>query len=195
MTCWVKPLALAAALCAVAVAPARADRNAPELLVTAQEVAELDELAMKWLRAVQQRSIRQNLEYCAFIYRDSAGNFTADKPRPGHEDGCSLIIRNQNAEAVASFHTHSSYSPLADSEVPSVLDLQSDIDEGMVGYIATPAGRFWRTNFPAGSAVQLCGPGCLPTDPDHVYGDYGKVLNRYTIGQLRRRQGEAPRLR
>lgn len=198
--CWVKT-ALVLGLAFASAAPVAAQRMNrqpggqsapyPPLVIPVEEIPALDDLARRYLRLIQQKSIKQRVEYCAYIYRLGPGRFMADKPVSGEWDACTLYENDSDNEIVASFHTHAAYDRIADSEVPSVLDLEGDMEDGLVGYVSTPAGRFWRTNYPMGKAVQICGTGCLPVDPD--LGDeseFGKVPQSITIDQLRRRQGQ-----
>lgn len=163
--------------------------DAPDLVIPVAEIPQLDQVARRYLRLIQQKSIAQRVEYCAYIYRTGPGRFVADKPVRGEWDGCTLNDTNTTGEIVASFHTHAAYDRLADSEVPSVLDLETDMTDGLVGYIATPAGRFWRSNYPKAQAVQICGTGCMPVDANREGdGEFGKVPKSITLDQLRRRQ-------
>lgn len=180
-----RPHALFGLLAALA-APALA---APPLSPRAQ--AALDQTAKRALTLIQQRSIREGREYCGYIFRLSETEFRADKPRHGQWAGCTLRGLADEESAIASYHTHGNFSLDADSEVPSVLDLTSDMADDMIGYVATPGGRFWRTNMPTAKAVQLCGRGCLFSDP--AYEDdpsWGAMQKIFTLPQLEARQSD-----
>lgn len=49
----------------------------------------------------------------------------------------------------------------ADTEVPSVNDLQADLQEEIYGYIATPSGRIWLNDSERNGSVMLFGPGSV----------------------------------
>ena len=60
------------------------------------------------------------------------------------------------------------------------------LDYGItIGIERTPGGRLWYIDSRAMIAVQLCGRGCLPQDPNFHAGDDGEIAKRYTIGALR----------
>ena len=88
---------------------------------------------------------------------------------------------------VASFHTHGRHSDQYDGEVPSTIDIQSDIASGLDGYIATPGGRLWFIDHEQGVARLACGPGCLTQDPSYVPCPGDTIASSYTIEELTRR--------
>lgn len=171
--------------------PALAQNSYPRL--SAAELEALDATAKQALQRIQMRSVGENLEYCGYIARTGPGTFRAEKPTQGDWAGCSLLIPHaERAQIVASYHTHSAYTTRADSEVPSVLDLTSDMEEEMIGYVATPGGRFWRSNAPKGTVQLLCGSGCLLMDPAFQEDfSWGKIYRSYTLEGLQQRQGDA----
>ena len=58
-------------------------------------------------------------------------------------------------EVVATFHTHGSYSPEFENELPSLSDVLGDFSQRIDGYVATPAGRVWLNDF---ENLRGCGP-------------------------------------
>lgn len=163
--------------------------TAPALKVQASELAQLDSLAKATLARLQNATVTKNLEYCGLILRADDGSFQVATADSGDSDGCMLHYGRDAHRVVANYHTHSAYDVAADSEVPSVLDLEGDMADGQVGYISTPGGRIWRTNVPYGVAIQICGLGCLYQDPNYEPGVFGPVKKRITIEALRIRQG------
>ncbi len=127
---------------------------------------ELDIFAADHLATIQARSFRDNVEYCGLFGLDIDDNLVATKAMRGQADSCEPEVGPPDLEVLATYHTHGGYSRNNDTEVPSVFDLTGDIDEGVDGYIATPGGRLWLNLVEERVSVLLCGPGCLPTDPD-----------------------------
>ena len=91
---------------------------------------------------------------------------------------------SHDAAVLASLHTHGAYDPVVPAEFPTVLDMESDAREGVNGYVSTPGGRLWFIDSRAMVAIQICGLGCLPQDPDFHAGDDGPIARRYTHAQL-----------
>ncbi|MCP3972651.1 MAG: DUF4329 domain-containing protein [Rhodobacteraceae bacterium] len=150
----------------------------------------VSELARRVLSAAQAGSFRSNREYCGTIGFNAAGHLVASHARRGGRDHCLPEDPPGAVMVVASFHTHAGFDPDADSEVPSVDDVLGDRYEGLHGYVATPGGRVWFIDGQAGTVRQLCGRGCLPTDPDFEPQVFGPVAQRYTLRALRRREAE-----
>ena len=151
--------------------------------------AQVQAFAKEQLGALQQRSFAKDVELCAVIYEDSDGNLGATKLQEGDVASCSTITFDVPGMApVASFHTHGSYDLNYDSEVPSMVDIESDIASGSDGYVSTPGGRFWRIDAAAQKAIQVCGEGCLPQDPDYKPCPPGAIAQEYTRSQLAERE-------
>lgn len=142
------------------------------------------EFAQRVLGSLQEPSFAANREYCGTIGITAEGRLVASQARRGGRDGCRPRDPQGAAEIIASYHTHAAYEPDADSELPSVDDVYSDMDEGIDGYLATPGGRFWFIDGQTGSVRQICGAGCLPSDPSFVPGQFGTIRKRYTLDQL-----------
>lgn len=143
--------------------------------------------ARKVLSSVQGKSFASNREFCGTIGATEDGRLVASHPRRGGRDGCRPRDPVGAWEVFASYHTHAGFDEGADSELPSVSDVLSDMDEGLDGYLATPGGRFWFIDGQSGTVRQICGVGCLPSDPDFVPGLWGVIRKRYSLGQLERR--------
>lgn len=154
----------------------------------AQSQQEID-FAANILAAAQAPSFRADREHCGTIGLDQNGRLVASQARRGQSDSCTPRDPRDAVEIIASFHTHGSYHPDADSEVPSPDDILADMDEGIDGWLATPGGRLWFIDGQAGVARLICDRGCMPSDPDFRPEPAGSIRNRYTIDQLERRFG------
>jgi len=151
--------------------------------LAAQERGEVD-LAMEVLSAAQLISIRHNLEFCGYLGFDRAGEIRSSNWVQGEVDAC-LPLWPEDLDVVASWHTHAAFDVGAWSEVPTVMDIEADEDEGVDGYVSTPGGRFWFVDTEAMEVVQLCDPGeCVPVDPDFVRGSEGEIWQSYTYQEL-----------
>jgi len=160
------------ALCALAwvviVARAFINVKGPEDFVITVSQSEVQAFAREQLDALQPQSFAQNIELCGIIFERSDGTLGASTTREGEEASCGVAYFDEpGMRPVASFHTHAAQSDIYDSEVPSVLDLDSDAASGMDGYVATPGGRFWRVDARGPTAILICGPGCLAQDPNY----------------------------
>ncbi|SDW97756.1 DUF4329 domain-containing protein [Litoreibacter albidus] len=144
--------------------------------------------AQQVLTGLQSRSFRTGREFCGLLGRNKDGAIVATRPRKGSADSClPHEFRGRGIVALASYHTHGAYDHDADSEVPSYSDLSADIDEGLIGFIATPGGRLW-VNLPDKAVSrQLCGIRCLPQDRHFQQGDWGLINKQYTLRQLKQR--------
>lgn len=148
----------------------------------------LNKLALETLNAIQARSIRRNIEFCGLLGYDASGKLTATKPRRGRRHSCNPGNEPRGFEVLASYHTHGGYIADVDSEVPSVDDLEADIDEGIDGYIGTPGGRVWLNRFDRQTATLLCGLGCIRSDPKFRPCRAMTPKKRYTLNGLERRE-------
>lgn len=150
-------------------------------------VDKLDRFAAAYFDHIQPLSIADGVEYCGFFGIDSAGNLAATPARPGEADSCLPDDEPEGFEVLASYHTHGAYDRNADTEVPSLDDLTSDIDEGIDGYVATPGGRLWLNDIGARESILLCGPGCVRADPAYRPCPAFPPGKRHTIDSLRER--------
>ncbi|WP_224824649.1 DUF4329 domain-containing protein [Cognatishimia sp. MH4019] len=143
--------------------------------------------AVAFLDGLQPRSIAENREYCGYFGRDATAAFVASQPNPGGSDYCDLDITEHGFEVLASYHTHAAFDTEAENEVPSDIDLLSDIGDDVYGFVATPGGRVWLTNPDTRRARQVCGIGCVTSDPQFIRGDAGPIAQSYSLRELQRR--------
>ena len=117
------------------------------------------------LASLQLRSFAGNREYCGYLGLDAEGRLVATPAVAGGEASCSLPRVPAGISVLASFHTHSTYSPYYASEWPTAQDIATDRVSGIDGYISTPGGRLWHVDTDTMTVRLLCGAGCLPQDP------------------------------
>jgi hypothetical protein len=139
---------------------------------------------------LQQLSFATGHEYCGYLGRDAHDRIQFTPIRRGHTNGCTPVNPDNSFAATASLHTHGAYSPSVPAEFPTVRDMLSDAREGVNGYIGTPGGRLWFIDGTAMIAVQLCGLGCLPRDPNFVAGDDGEIAQSYSLDDLRKLEAD-----
>lgn len=147
-------------------------------------VEEETALARQVLSDILPTSIAENLEYCGVIGLNQSGRLVASQPTRGDEGSCLSDVPSNIMVETASYHTHGAFSPDYVNEVPSVDDIEADMADGVDGYIATPGGRFWYNDIEAEEIYQICGLGCLPSDPNFVRGSDGLILNSYSYSEL-----------
>ena len=145
--------------------------------------------AQQALLKAQILSLERGREHCGYIGVDENGRLVASKPRRGRKDVC----RPKNPprkwqDIVASYHTHGTYSEDADSEVPSTSDILADANEGIDGYLITPGGRVWYIGGIHMRARQLCGRGCMLSDPNFQPEVDYPVRNTYALEELEARE-------
>lgn len=149
------------------------------------QAAELRAVARAALKRLQPYSVAQDREHCGMILRRADGALTVTPAAAGTEDSCVIAYDVRPGEvAVASFHTHAAYAPGYDNELPSVQDVTSDMAFGVDGFVATPAGRLWHIDGATGDVTLVCGPRCLPWDPDAPA--LRGLAARYDLAKLRR---------
>lgn len=141
------------------------------------------------LQGLQERSFKENREFCGYIGRTTDGRLVATGPRRGRSTSCVIDAPPPGIRVTASYHTHAGFDPYTYGEVPSTDDVLGDMEEGINGYISTPGGRFWFVDGPAGEAWLICGAGCLLSDPDFDSRQVDPVAPRYTLKELERREG------
>ena len=158
--------------------------------VLAQDPAEM-RAAREVLMQLQPRSFAENREYCGYVGVLPDGTVSVTEVTRGRRDSClSRADESRFVEIVASFHTHAGFDPEADSEVPSIEDIEGDMFEGVDGYVSTPGGRLWYIDGRRGVATLICGLGCMGQDPNFVPGIAGPIANRYTLDDLDARMSE-----
>jgi uncharacterized protein DUF4329 len=157
-------------------------------LALAQDADEI-RFVKSFFDKLQPTSFAQGREYCGYFGFDRNDNFIATKPTRGGRDGCLAAEPPEDMDIFASYHTHGSYDPDADSEVPSDVDMRADADENIDGYIATPGGRIWfiaTENRPI-RATMICGLNCTVSDSKFKRGDFPQIRKSYTLPQIRMR--------
>lgn len=153
-------------------APAQA-QNADEIALVKATLAEL-----------QLRSIAANREYCGYLIENWQGKLKMTRARKGRKNSCAPRPPNAWLNIIASYHTHGAFSRDSMAELPSLSDVDADIKDGVDGYVATPGGRLWFIDTRRGEIRQICGLGCLPSDPNFVAGMDGPIRTRYSFDAL-----------
>ena len=143
------------------------------------------------MESQNQLSIRFNREVCGNILRHRDGTYTSTKSSWGGHASCASMPFNTDAVVVSSWHTHAAYARAYDNEVPSTQDVEGDIATGRNGWVGTPGGRLWYIDGRTGDMRQVCGPNCLPTDPNATDAFHAPVPERMTLDQLYDRFGQA----
>ena len=152
-------------------------------VATAQSAAE-DALIRQVFAQLQPISFRENVEYCGYVGLDYDGRLVASRATPGDEGSCLSDDPDNITVITASYHTHGAYSPDYYNEVPSGDDMEGDEEEGIDGWVATPGGRLWYIDTEDMIARQVCGIGCLVSDPRFVAGDMGHIEQSYGYRDL-----------
>ncbi|MCF2872782.1 DUF4329 domain-containing protein [Octadecabacter sp. G9-8] len=147
----------------------------------------VDAFAARYLDTLQARSFSGRREYCGYFFVDTAGRLQATPPRAGNFASCLMPEPRVGQGIIASYHTHGSFAAAYDNEVPSVVDLESDFDYGIDGYVSTPGGRVWLVDFQTFSTRQVCGLGCIRSDPQFRPQNEGNIRQSYTYTALQQR--------
>ena len=140
------------------------------------------------LADVQRRSIEQNREVCGLFGRNADGKLVSTSGRLGGRDGCRPGYDPRGVDVFATWHTHGAFELDYDSEVPSPADVEAEIKERSIGFVATPGGRLWMIDGERGVANLVCGRSCLPADQNFEAGVFGPIAKRYTLEQLYARE-------
>ncbi|MGB3712100.1 MAG: DUF4329 domain-containing protein [Erythrobacter sp.] len=160
----------------------------PEALVATVSQAEVQRFARQQLESLQPRSFAEDLELCGIVFETSEGELGASRPSSGNAASCDLSYFDEPGMVpVASFHTHGRHSRQYDGEVPSLVDIQSDIASGLDGYVSTPGGRLWHIDHERREAHMVCGAGCLTQDPRYEPCVGDRIEEAYTLATLRNR--------
>ena len=169
----------------VIVARAAFTVKGPEDFVVTVAQSEVQAYARAQLDAMQARSFADGIELCAIIYEDSDGDLGTTKVHTGDEAECNLRYFDEPGMApVASIHTHGAFDEDYDSELPSLIDLEGDIESQIDGYVATPGGRLWRIDWRQRRAVLVCREGCLQQDPAYRPCPGDSITATYSLPQL-----------
>jgi hypothetical protein len=150
----------------------------------AAQAADEAAFAREFLAGLQIRTVVENREYCGFFGRDPAGRILATKPRRGKYNTCQLGTPPSSLRIFASYHTHAAFDRDSYNEIPSPQDVRSDIDAQTDGYVSTPGGRLWFSDYRAAEVRLVCGAGCLPQDPASRPGKSMKVRRAYSLEDL-----------
>ncbi|MEM8592987.1 MAG: DUF4329 domain-containing protein [Pseudomonadota bacterium] len=150
---------------------------------TAQSAEEIA-LAKVTLGALQAISFTEKREFCGYFAYDAADNLVATPATRGTLDSCAYEGPEDGLVLVISYHTHGNYDTSYAAEIPSVDDYETDEEEGVDGFVATPGGRLWYVDTADELVRQICGLGCLPQDPDFKAGDWGEIEISYTYEEL-----------
>jgi len=129
-------------------------------------------------------SIRDKVEYCGYIGITADGDLIASPPTRGDEASCLADDPTEIEVIYSSYHTHGQFSRDYFNEVPSGTDMEGDEEEGIDGWIATPGGRLWYNDTVDMVTFQVCGIGCVPSDPNFVAGDMGTIEQSYSYDDL-----------
>lgn len=180
------------AICAVAfvVIIARAYMNVKgtDALQPVLPQSQVEAFARQQLDALQAESFASDRELCGIIFETADGELGVSRPTDGDEASCDISYFDEPGMVpVASFHTHGRHSPQYDGEVPSLIDIESDIASGMDGYVSTPGGRLWHIDHEAAAARMVCGPGCLTQDPNYVPCPFDRIEPSYSVTTLKQR--------
>lgn len=155
----------------------------PERATLDYDLAKVTAVAKEALIGVQTRSFRENREYCGLIGIDPSGEVRAADPTRGRSWLCVPLNIPNDWKIIASYHTHGAFTPQGQQETPSVQDMKSAIEFEVIGFLATPGGRFWSYGGQAQTAQLICGPGCLAQDP--LYYSRGPVKDKYTFDEVK----------
>jgi len=147
----------------------------------------IDNFAVSFLNGIQARSFAERREYCGYFFIDRDGFIQGTPPRPGTFASCDMPAPLAGQGIIASYHTHGAYGRGFDNEVPSVIDLTSDFDYGIDGYVSTPGGRVWLVDFQTFSTRQLCGLRCVTSDPGFIPQGEAGIQTTYSMQALQRR--------
>jgi hypothetical protein len=186
--------ALIAVAWVVIVARAYMNVKGTDALVAVLPQSEVQSFARQELDALQNRSFEGDLELCGIIFETSGGELGVSRPTSGDEASCDISYFDEPGMVpIASFHTHGKHSDQYDGEVPSIVDIQSDVATGMDGYVATPGGRLWHIDHEAATARMVCGEGCLTQDPGYRSCSGDEIAQSYTVNQLAARFNDSDR--
>ncbi|MFQ6552968.1 DUF4329 domain-containing protein [Aestuariibius insulae] len=154
----------------------------PALAQQADEIAYMKTV----LTRIQAVSFDRNKELCGVLGRTSTGRLGTSDIHVGSYDTCLIPAFPDKLDIIATFHTHSTYSPNYASEFPSIQDIDADIANGLDGYIATPGGRLWFHDINERRVIQICSTGCLPQDPGFAKETADPSKLSYSYAEMRK---------
>lgn len=144
--------------------------------------------AIGFLEGLQVPSFEGDQEYCGYFGYDARGDFVASGPDTGGVDYCETRLP-RDFDVVASYHTHGAHGLEHIAEIPSPDDVETDMAEGVFGFVSTPGGRIWLIDWRTGTAEQVCGLSCVTPDPAFDPRETGPVRRVYTRALLAQRFG------
>lgn len=153
-------------------------------------MTELTAYAKQTLSDIQGRSLANSQEYCGVIFEDEEGNLQTSTIYPGERAECAFDWGVPlGFHVVASFHSHGGFDTQYASEIPSSVDLATDIDARIDGFVGTPGGRIWHNQWEKEATEMLCGEGCLEVDPRYTQfkqrtGARSNIARRYSMDEL-----------
>ena len=150
---------------------------------------DVQRFARAQLGELQQRSFEGDIELCGLIAENSRGELVSRTVRTGAQDSCDIAYFDvRSLLPIATMHTHGGFNVRYDSEVPSTIDLEGDIEGRLDGYISTPGGRFWHIDWEDGTARLVCGENCLPKDSRYRACNAPETGATFTLEQLKERE-------
>lgn len=186
-------ITIAFALCAVAwvVIVARTIFVEQPKRETIAAQSDVNAFAKTTLNGLQRRSFDNDREYCGLIFEDDEGALSTSEISAGTEAECQFAYTVPMGKfAIATFHTHGGFNDGYDSEAPSLLDMETDLDDRIDGYISTPGGRIWHIDWQVETASQLCGVECIRQDPRYQPCPAFLPNKEYDLNALRERVKE-----
>jgi hypothetical protein len=151
--------------------------------------AEETEFVMGLMQSMNALSVRFNREVCGFVLQLPDGSYDSTKVSWGGHASCASLPLTPGARPVSSWHTHAAWGEGYDGEVPSIQDVEGDMNFGVNGWVATPGGRLWFVDGQTGFMRQVCGRDCLPVDPNFFPEEHGPVQGSYSLDGLYQRFG------
>lgn len=148
----------------------------------------VDMFARNFLNSIQTQSINGRREYCGYFFVNPAGQLQATPPIAGSFATCDMPEPQRGKGIIASYHTHAAYDGAYDNEVPSAVDLQSDFDYGINGYVSTPGGRVWLVDYQTRTTRQICGVGCVVSDQNFIPDPDDVIRPSYSVRDLQVRR-------
>ncbi|MDE1466835.1 DUF4329 domain-containing protein [Aurantiacibacter sp. D1-12] len=183
-------LVLCAALWAGIVLRQSSENLGNEIYERTATDAQVQQAAREQLSNLQQQSFAEDTEYCGLLAENADGEIVSRTVIVGDHESCDITYFDvRTLYPLATYHTHAGFNTDYDSEVPSTLDIESDMASGMDGFVSTPGGRFWHIDAETGTATQVCGEGCLPSDPRYRPCNGAAPEESYTLASLRARFG------
>lgn len=141
------------------------------------------------MQSMNALSVRFNREVCGFVLQLPDGSYDSTKVSWGGHASCASLPLTPGARPVSSWHTHAAWGEGYDGEVPSIQDVEGDMNFGVNGWVATPGGRLWFVDGQTGFMRQVCGRDCLPVDPNFFPEEHGPVQGSYSLDGLYQRFG------